>query len=430
MPSATSPSTYTDFVSWISLVSLVGATQGCFIAYLLLGHGRRRRANLWLGLYVAGYAAICLGDALSNSSLVLRFPDVAELFDFSVLLLGPFLYQYVRILTGRKSLGGILWVHLIPAGLAFLLMLSFHLAPMEMKRAAVAADAAASNQVDPIVAIWALQVLAYLIAGLLLLHRHGERLKQSYSSVEKLSFTWLRNLLLVNCVLWLIWMTAVVTGSRITRLVDAIAFPIAAYVLAAFALRTPEVLVAPEESPSVLEPSAPESAEEIPEFTVRDDTGQDDAEIAAAERYGKARLPEAILQRYQTRLTELTRDEKPYLENDLTLPGLAKRLRIPSHHLSQLLNVHLGVNFFDYVNRLRVSEIQRLLRDPANADCSILELALKAGFSSKSSFNAIFKRTTGHSPSAYRKLNPVSEIAPKSRTSSPVGPDDTFGASL
>jgi hypothetical protein len=54
----------------------------------------------------------------------------------------------------------------------------------------------------------AIHILVCLIAALLMLRNHAEQLKKGYSSLEKLLFSWLRNLLLVNCVLWLAWVVA------------------------------------------------------------------------------------------------------------------------------------------------------------------------------------------------------------------------------
>jgi hypothetical protein len=93
--------------------------------------------------------------------------------------------------------------------------------------------------------IAAAQIVAYLIAALRLLRKYSEKLKQTYSSLEKISFSWLKNLLLVNCALWLVWVVAWVTQSEVLTAVDYAGFPIAAYILATFALRAPEVLVAP-----------------------------------------------------------------------------------------------------------------------------------------------------------------------------------------
>lgn len=429
-------------MNWISVVSLIGAAQGCFIAYLVLAHGRQKRANLWLGLYVLAYAALCLGDALSHSSLVPRYPDLSALFDFCVFLLGPFLYQYVRILTRRKPLGAVLWLHLIPSGLVLALQILFHLLPAGAKHTALANEPETQGQVDVFTVAAAIQILAYLAAALLLLREYAQVLKQSYSSLEKRSFVWLRNLLLVNGGLWVVWAIRVATNNGTATALDYLGFPVAGYILAAFALRAPEIFSSPEDggaAPSIVEaePATPAPQATVPQEE-REETRAETTELpslpesvdsAAPGKYQKSRLPEAILSRYQAKLEKLMSEKKVYLDDDLTLPQLAERLAVPQHHLSQLLNERLGVNFFDYVNRQRVNEIKQLLRDPNRADQSILDLAFEAGFRSKSSFNSIFKRATGYSPSVYRKLSPSFSISQEVQTSGPMGRDDTSNTS-
>ena len=84
--------------------------------------------------------------------------------------------------------------------------------------------------------------------------------------------------------------------------------------------------------------------------------------------------------------------------------------------LSQYLNDVLGVNFFDYINGLRVAHIQNVMGTPAGAGQPLLTLAMDAGFNSRSTFNAAFKKVSGMAPSVWRTLH-VS-------TSGPTGKDD------
>jgi AraC-like DNA-binding protein len=103
------------------------------------------------------------------------------------------------------------------------------------------------------------------------------------------------------------------------------------------------------------------------------------------------------------RLDTVTRLEKPWLEPDLTLAGLATRTGLSQHNLSQLLNEELGKSFFDYVNQHRVEEVKRCLLDPAYASQTILEIALASGFSSKTAVNSAFRQHTGTTPSQFRR---------------------------
>ena len=79
------------------------------------------------------------------------------------------------------------------------------------------------------------------------------------------------------------------------------------------------------------------------------------------------------------------------------------------HRLSEVLNAQLGASFHDFVNGYRVREIQERLAGPDGARYTYLALALNAGFASKSTFNAVFKKQTGLTPSAYRAAERADE---------------------
>jgi len=96
-------------------------------------------------------------------------------------------------------------------------------------------------------------------------------------------------------------------------------------------------------------------------------------------------------------------DKKSYLDPELTLSNLARDFGISRSQLSQLINQGLGENFYDFVNKYRVEEVKRLMTDPKAGNYNLLGIALEAGFKSKSTFNLIFKRFTGLTPTEYKK---------------------------
>ena len=94
---------------------------------------------------------------------------------------------------------------------------------------------------------------------------------------------------------------------------------------------------------------------------------------------------------------------KPFLNPELTLIDLAKQLAISRNQLSQVINTGVGHNFYNFINKFRVEEVKELIKKDAAKQYTILSLANDAGFNSKSSFNNIFKKMTGLTPSEYRK---------------------------
>jgi AraC-like DNA-binding protein len=134
-------------------------------------------------------------------------------------------------------------------------------------------------------------------------------------------------------------------------------------------------------------------------------------EAAAAEpeppapKYERSTLTPERAERYLKRLREVMESERPYADGELTLQKLAGRLSIPAQHLSQTVNGRLNQSFTDFVNAYRVAEAKRMLTDPRLRHYSVLAIAEEVGFNSKSSFNAVFKKQTGLTPSEFRNTS-------------------------
>lgn len=118
------------------------------------------------------------------------------------------------------------------------------------------------------------------------------------------------------------------------------------------------------------------------------------------------------------RLLAVMEKEKIYLRGDLSLKMLAQRLNVHYNHLSQIVNGRLGMNFNDYINKYRIEEAMRRLKDPAQSGRSILEIAYETGFYSKSVFNTAFKKFSGMTPSQFRKSEDAGDSVESGATGS------------
>lgn len=103
------------------------------------------------------------------------------------------------------------------------------------------------------------------------------------------------------------------------------------------------------------------------------------------------------------RLRVFMQAEKPYLDAGLTLSQLAKMLDIQPRKLSVMINDHLGQNFMDFINTYRISEAKYRLQHPKDDKETVLEVMYAIGFNSKSSFNTVFKKKVGKTPSEYKR---------------------------
>ncbi len=102
-------------------------------------------------------------------------------------------------------------------------------------------------------------------------------------------------------------------------------------------------------------------------------------------------------------LSEHLETTHPYLDPYLSLKDLAEQLDIPPRQLSNLINQGLGKNFMTLINEKRIALAQQRLLDPKHQEKTILEIMYEVGFNSKSSFNTLFKKHTGLTPTSYRK---------------------------
>lgn len=122
-------------------------------------------------------------------------------------------------------------------------------------------------------------------------------------------------------------------------------------------------------------------------------------------KYAKQRLKKEIEEEIALKLQDFMNEKKPYLEPDLTIHTLAEALEIPAARITMVINIHLKMNFFTFVNKYRVEYACRLLSCSSERKVNILEIALESGFNSKTSFNIRFKKITGTTPSRYRQQN-------------------------
>ncbi len=119
--------------------------------------------------------------------------------------------------------------------------------------------------------------------------------------------------------------------------------------------------------------------------------------------YQNSGLTRELAKAYRVQLLNVMDTQQPYLNGDLKLQDLANLLEMSSHHLSELINSEIGMNFSEFLNQYRVREAQVLL----SSNQKITEVGYQAGFNNKTSFSQTFKKYTGMTPSQYRvQLSP------------------------
>lgn len=383
-------------LDWAHVVVLLGAVQGVFLAGALAAKRRNRTANrLLAGLMLAFSIALATSvyHAVGYERVFPHFFGAAYPLPF---LFGPLVYLYAvtaadqsRRLSWRDALHFAPFIATVIVGLPVYLMSGAE--KIAWYQALLRGEAPTWVSVADLLKL--VSGIVYSVLTVVFLQRHRERVKESYSSTERVNLRWL---------LWLgggaafIWMLAVAnrvaesTGLMRTSLGDdviALAIAVMVYSIGYMGLRQPEVFryeTAEYEIPDAQDPT-PAEAE------------------ASPTRYERSGLTDRQAERLKDALTAIMETERPWQDSGLTLSNLAARLRTTPHKLSEVLNGKVGQTFYDFVNGYRVREVQKRLAAGEAQRINMLTIAMDAGFASKSTFNLVFKKHTSQTPSDYRQ---------------------------
>ncbi|HGM5882623.1 MAG: helix-turn-helix transcriptional regulator [Stenotrophomonas maltophilia] len=358
-----------------TVVFAIGAAQAALLALALWRRPANAGANRVLAMWIAligidlAVKALYWDPSYPAPSKALRF---VGLFPF---LYGSLFYVYVRVLTEARAVRWRDAVHLS----GFIIVLALHagfflrgLVPAEGMLARTLPGIAELEWMRLNIVLYAYS-LSYVIAGLLRVGRYRRGLLRRRSDADRMSLHWIDAMAISQILIWLIattqWLVRIpwIDYPLIYGLVAAWVF-----LMGYFSLTQPAVLVEP-----VAEP-APANREVVP--------ASDDARVAEVE----------------VRLSQLMAGQQLYREPALTIGQLARRSGYPEYLVSAVINRRFGGNFWEYINRQRIEAAASHLADGADTR-TILDIAYACGFTSKSTFNAAFKRLLGETPSAFRK---------------------------
>jgi AraC-like DNA-binding protein len=392
----------------IDTLLMLGAAQGLFLAILLATKQANSAANKLLAAAMLAFSLFVLEELYYARGYFELYPHLIGASVPLVFTFGPVLYLYAEsVSAGGQSLPRRSWLHFLPAVGLGLCLLPFYLQDGANK---IEFLHALLRQGPPweLAFIQSFQYphgLLYVVLTVRLLRRHRERLLHGHSSLERINLLWLRNLTIGTVGVW-----ALATGLHLLELSGqptepgldrwtALAVSLMVYGIGYLGFQQPEIfhpVVAPARF-------APEPV--APTATLGAAVGTEPVEglpSGAASGYGKSGLTPFQADAYAERLLQVIEEKRLYRNSLLTLQDLADEMRISAHNLSEVINTRLGKNFFELVNSYRVEEVKRRLHDPEADHLTILSIAWDAGFNTKSTFNAIFKRLTGLTPSQYR----------------------------
>ncbi|MEM6722479.1 MAG: AraC family transcriptional regulator [Bacteroidota bacterium] len=384
----------------VQILLTVGASISLLLAGLSLLKRQKRQADYVLSfMHVQVFLMVIL--FAYNRDLNADYPWLTMIIYVLGFMALPTFYLYVRSTIQPLNVRSIgVWIHFVPAIIAGAFVLTFvpQLDP-QIKRNLI--DTWVPHQ-SP---FWYQYIYfgiyfgifpAYLTMALLHLRKHQKSIAGIFSYEDDVNLMWLSRFIWGMIIVWVAFLVFEVFGDYYNILApDGVYYgflSVVALVLyqGIYGLRQKIIFTdstmeeAPEQKPL---------PKHVPEPNPIESTDQG--------KYAHSGLSEDQVTHYLDRLKTFMSDEKPYLEARITISQLSKRCGIPVNTLSQVINERLNQNFFDFINSYRVEEFKRLAAERDIQQFTLLSLAHEAGFNSKSTLNAIFKKYTWQTPSEF-----------------------------
>jgi AraC-like DNA-binding protein len=370
---------------------LTGVIQGFFLI-LLLKSKRKNSISDYLLMTWFGIVSFQLMFYYDNLLPAPFAPNFLQILGFYLPLLStPVLYLYVYSFSvGNNSLWKKYWIHLLPYSIFCGICLYLNLANSDTVTFSnglpIFIDNFSSWFKNTLTFPLALIPAFYTVLSLQVLIKYQKLIPENYSYTEKINLNWLKWIVISLLVVFVTLFPLITYGVNLGLVTQQNLFAVVGSILTFylffigfFGLQQTTVF-----TNIPVEPNFERTTE-------------------SKSNYKNSGLSDEMVDDYFQKLILHTEENKPYLDENLSLATLAQQLDLTSNQLSQIINQKTSSNFFNFINGYRVEAMKERLKNPAFAHYSILAIGFDCGFQSKSSFNKIFKQMVGKTPLEFQK---------------------------
>lgn len=319
------------------------------------------------------------------------YPQLTNLYIPFTFLMPAALYLYILTLVKHKQKASLLNIHWAGFIFALICCLPYYLLDPVTKVARLSA-APESLSVKGL-AIWgpvaALLVfipfgLIYIAFCLKLLKKNQIRVKSFFSNIEDKNLSWVRWVIFILMLAWFVASIELVLPNRISEnshwsTVIALFELLWLWVFAHFSMQ--------------------QNVLKVPLIDTVNDDSKKQTQNLEQQKYQRSPLTDDEINFIKDALANSI-NQQLHRKPELSLQNLSDHLKIPVVKISQVLNVHMETGFYDYINKNRINDACRQLKD---SRLNIIDIAYLVGFNSKSTFNSAFKKHTQMTPSQFRK---------------------------
>jgi AraC-like DNA-binding protein len=385
-------------------LALIALAYSGLLAFKLLAQSNGDTiANTLLATFCLSMAAWMWGTLARDMGLYVSAPHFLYVVTPAFYLVGPVLFAYTkRITVGSNPFDPHRsWSHLAPFVLFIVAAIPFYRLSATEKLHIFQGTQTVNIFLAVMLGLMVPHMLVYTLMCLRPIRRYEVVARDNFSDLERGNLRWLKRLCVGMLILLILdvslpslllamnWNISGIDRAAIMRMCLLLYIVFIAF----SALGQPPFMY--KETLHVDEAPVPSGDASGSPFEAE--------EKEQIEKYARSGLRDDSARYYVGKLHALMRNDKTYLDCDLTLRTLANMLKLRPHHLSQILNEQLGKSFYDYVNEHRITHAKELLADKANVAMSILDIAFASGYNNKVSFYNAFKRFVGMTPTRYRE---------------------------
>lgn len=377
----------------MDVLILIGSFQAIFFAVLVLSKKGKSISDKILAFWLLLFALHLAFVYYSFRSGEVFYVEYGYFPSGVLVLYYSLMYVYTESLITQENVFKPKWLlHLLPSIIFYCSIIPFAQLTFQEK-AHLMTHLTAYPYLNFVFTLMILFVSIYLLATLRLLKKHQVSLRFIFSYEENINLRWLKILAILLALLWIIvsgliayiysldaiHATIPLREQMMLDMQGQIAFVVFVCLLGYFGIKQQVIYSVP-----LQKNEAPTNKESL-------------------NRYEKSGLTKENSLIHLKELLFYMEHEKPYLNGKLSLKEVAEKVNVSTNHLSQIINENLDKNFFDFVNGYRVELVKQKMKEVSNHNYTLLAIAFECGFNSKSSFNLIFKKHTGLTPSQFLK---------------------------
>ncbi len=367
-----------------TISSLLSFFQALFLGVFLLTYkAGNRSANVFLAVFILSYYFSDLYNFLGVSGIVSEHHALIFFPSLALFFYGPAIYNYVRSIvddTFEASTKAIL-IAFTPGLIELIAGFILFAQPVDIKIQLLQSET--FNLIHHVYSLIA-GVHAVLYVGLALRlvgeYRVYHRGETSVAVPKQLK--WFRYFLYYFLFRFMLWVGMKVAILVVGGFTDYNLNPVFSYIIVALSIASLLVIYA-------LSFITFKHLDVISSFYQK-------------KRYEQSQIDPEKESDFYTKIIEMIEGNKKYLNPDYKISDLAEELAINSKYISQVINKNLGDNFTQLLNKYRVDEVKKKLKDPAYNNLTISAIAEECGFKSKSTFTRVFRHHTGMLPKEYK----------------------------